>query len=113
MGDFNVAPTDDDVWDPAAFAGATHVTPQERSVLGDLREHGFTDVLPRPSNGPHPITYRDHRAGASHTGWGIRIALVHANRPSAGAITDAFVDREARTGKLPSDHAPVVVDLDL
>jgi exodeoxyribonuclease-3 len=112
MGDFNVAPTDEDVWDPAAFVGSTHVTPPERAVLADLREHGFTDVRPRIAKG-NPYTYWDYRAGAFHKGWGMRIDLVYANAAFAGAVTDAWVDREARKGKLPSDHAPVVVDLDL
>jgi exodeoxyribonuclease-3 len=113
MGDFNVAPTDADVWDPAVFVGSTHVTPAERAVLTDLRGHGFTDVMPRIAKGPHPFTYWDYRAGAFHKGWGMRIDLVYANGAFARAITDAWVDREARKGKLPSDHAPVVVDLDL
>lgn len=113
MGDFNVAPTDADVWDPAAFAGSTHVTPAERAALADLRETGLTDIVPRIAKGPHPYTYWDYRAGAFHKGMGMRIDLVYANTPLAGAVTDAWVDREARKGKAPSDHAPVVVDLSL
>ena len=113
MGDFNVAPNEDDVWDPAAFVNSTHVTPPERDALARLRDTGLTDVVPRIAKGPHPFTYWDYRAGSFHKGMGMRIDLVYANAALAGAVTDAWVDREARKGKGPSDHAPVVVDLDL
>lgn len=113
MGDFNVAPTDADVWDPAAFAGSTHVTPAERAALAELRATGLTDVVPRIAKGPHPFTYWDYRAGAFHKGMGMRIDLVYANTPLVQSVTDAWVDREARKGKGPSDHAPVIVDADL
>jgi exodeoxyribonuclease III len=113
MGDFNVAPTDADVWDPAVFVDSTHVTPAERSALAALREAGLTDVVPRIAKGPHPFTYWDYRAGAFHKGMGMRIDLVYANAALAGAVTDAWVDREARKGHAPSDHAPVILDLSL
>src|ERR1035441_4155481 len=113
MGDFNVAPTDADVWDPAVFVGSTHVTPAERAGLAALRETGLTDVLPRIAKGPHPYTYWDYRAGAFHKGMGMRIDLVYANAALSTAVSDAWVDREARKGTGPSDHAPVIVDLDL
>ena len=112
-GDFNVAPTDDDVWDPAVFVGATHVTPPERQALADLRAVGLADVVPRPLKYDRPYTYWDYRAGNFHKNLGMRIDLVYANPPFADAVRDAYVDREARKGKGPSDHAPVVVDLDL
>jgi exodeoxyribonuclease III len=112
MGDFNVAPTDADVWDPAAFVGATHVTPAERAAVADLLADGLTDVQPRIEKGA-PFTYWDYRAGSFHKGMGMRIDLVLANKKLAGAVTDAWIDREARKGKGPSDHAPVVLDLDL
>ena len=113
LGDFNVAPTDADVWDPAAFVGSTHVTKPERDALAGLREAGLSDVVPRIAKGPHPYTYWDYRAGSFHKGMGMRIDLVYANAGLAKAVSDAWVDREARKGKGPSDHAPVVVDLDL
>ncbi len=113
MGDFNVAPADDDVWDIAAFQGSTHVTLAERAALAELRAAGLNDVVPRIEKGPHPFTYWDYRAGSFHKGMGMRIDLVYANEPFAGKVADAWVDREARKGKGPSDHAPVVVDLDL
>jgi exodeoxyribonuclease III len=111
-GDFNIAPTDDDVWDPAAFKDSTHVTPAERGALQELLGLGLTDVPPRALKG-RPFTYWDYRAGMFHQGFGMRIDLVLASAPLAAAVTDAYIDREARKGKSPSDHAPVVVDLDL
>jgi exodeoxyribonuclease-3 len=109
-GDFNVAPTDDDVWDPSLFAASTHVTPPERAALAALRGLGFVDVVPRPMKGDRPFTYWDYRAGMFHQNKGMRIDLVYATADVAAAVTDAVVDREARKGKGPSDHAPIVVD---
>ncbi len=113
MGDFNVAPTDDDVFDPAAFVGSTHVTEPERTALTALRDTGLVDVVPRPLKYDYPFTYWDYRAGMFHKNLGMRIDLVYATPEVAGAVRDAYVDRDARKGKGPSDHAPVVVDLDL
>lgn len=110
-GDMNIAPTDDDVWDAAAFVGSTHVTPAERQALAELRGMGLADVVPRPGKGDRPFTYWDYRAGMFHQNFGMRIDLVYGNAAFAGSVTDAYVDREARKGKGPSDHAPVVVDL--
>jgi len=113
LGDFNVAPQDVDVWDVAKFADATHVTPPERAALAQLRDLGLADVMPRALKGPHPYTFWDYRGGAFHKAEGMRIDLVYANPALAKAVTDAYVDREARKGKGASDHAPLVVDLSL
>jgi exodeoxyribonuclease-3 len=113
LGDFNVAPTDDDVWDPAVFAASTHVTPPERNALAALRGLGLGDVVPRPLKYDKPFTYWDYRAGMFHQNQGMRIDLVYGNTAFTSAVTDAYVDREMRKGKGPSDHAPVVVDLTL
>ncbi len=113
MGDFNVAPNDDDVWDMAAFAGSTHVTPPERAALEALRAVGLHDVIGRALKYDTPYTYWDYRAGNFHKNLGMRIDLVYANAAFADAVRDAYVDRDARKGKGPSDHAPLVVDLDL
>ncbi|ASW54546.1 exodeoxyribonuclease III [Plantactinospora sp. KBS50] len=110
-GDFNVAPTDADVWDPSLFAGSTHVTPAERRALAELRELGLVDVVPTPMKGPHPFTYWDYRAGMFHQNKGMRIDLVYASAALADNVRSAYVDREARKGKGPSDHAPIVVDV--
>jgi exodeoxyribonuclease III len=111
MGDFNVALTDDDVWDASRFVGSTHVTPEERSAMQALLDWGLVDVVPRPGKNDRPFTYWDYRAGMFHKDMGMRIDYVLAT-PSV-RVVDAFVDREARKGTGPSDHAPVVVDLDL
>ncbi|MFI6637968.1 exodeoxyribonuclease III [Streptomyces sp. NPDC050504] len=113
LGDFNVAPTDEDVWDPALFVGATHVTPAERAALAALREGGLTDVVPRPLKYDRPYTFWDYRELGFPKNKGIRIDLVYGNAPFAAAVKDGYVDREERKGKGASDHAPVVVDLDV
>jgi len=111
MGDFNVARTDADVWDPSAFVGSTHVTPAERTAMDGLEAWGLVDVAARPGKGDRPYTYFDYRAGMFHKNQGMRIDYVLAT--PAVVVRDAYVDREARKGKGPSDHCPVVVDVDL
>lgn len=110
IGDFNVAPTDADVWDVTQFADSTHVTPAERVALARVRSEGLQDVLPRSLKG-EPYTFWDYRNGAFHRAWGMRIDLVYANAAFAGLVDDAWIDRNERKGKGASDHAPVVVDL--
>jgi exodeoxyribonuclease-3 len=112
-GDFNIIPTDADVWDPSAFVGATHVTAPERDALAKLQALGLHDVMPRALKYDTPYTYWDYRAGMFHKNQGMRIDLVYANQAVSGVVRDAYVDRDARKGKGPSDHAPVVVDIDL
>ncbi|HEY1827706.1 MAG TPA: exodeoxyribonuclease III [Acidimicrobiales bacterium] len=108
-GDFNVAPTDADVYDPAAFVGATHVSAPEREALRNVESWGLEDVFPR-FNDPGTFTWWDYRAGDFHQGRGMRIDLVLVSPDVAGKATGAFRDRDARKGSKPSDHAPVVVD---
>ncbi|MBV8193935.1 MAG: exodeoxyribonuclease III [Candidatus Dormibacteraeota bacterium] len=111
-GDFNVAPSDADVWDPAEFVNSTHVTPQEREALARLRELGLHDIVPRPLKYDTPFTYWDYRAGNFHKNLGMRIDLVYVTAALQEAMRDAYIDRDMRKGKLPSDHAPVVVAFD-
>ncbi|MGZ4575690.1 MAG: exodeoxyribonuclease III [Mycobacteriaceae bacterium] len=113
LGDFNVIPTDEDVWDIAAFAGGTHVTEPERTALATLRETGLTDVYPRALKYEVPYTYWDYRALAFPKNRGLRIDLVYGDTAFADAVTDAYVDRNERKGTGASDHAPLVVDLAL
>ncbi|GAA3377414.1 exodeoxyribonuclease III [Streptomyces sannanensis] len=113
LGDFNVAPTDADVWDPAVFEGQTHVTPAERAALTALCEAGLSDVMPRPLKYDHPFTYWDYRQLCFPKNRGMRIDLVYGNKPFTTAVKDSYVDREERKGKGASDHAPVVVDLEV
>ncbi|WP_432247171.1 exodeoxyribonuclease III [Streptomyces sanyensis] len=113
MGDYNIAPSDEDVWDLAAFEGLTHVTEPERAALAALREQGLSDVVPRPLKYDRPFTYWDYRQLCFPKNRGMRIDLVYGNAAFAKAVADAYVDREERKGKGASDHAPVVVDLDI
>ena len=112
-GDFNIAPADADVFDPAAYVGHTHVTPPERAALGVFGAGGLTDVLRDRWPEERVFSYWDYRAGMFHQDLGMRIDLVLASAPVAGRVAAAWVDRAARKGKLPSDHAPVIVDLDV
>ncbi|MET7641195.1 exodeoxyribonuclease III [Streptomyces sp. NPDC005438] len=112
LGDFNVAPWDEDVWDIAAFDGATHVSEPERAAVEDLLGTGLHDVVPRPLKYDHPFTYWDYRQLGFPKNRGMRIDLVLGNDTFHSAVKDAYVDREERKGKGASDHAPVVVDLD-
>lgn len=112
-GDFNVAPTDQDVWDPAALAGMTHVSVPERAALEAVASTGLVDVVRRLHPDEPCFTWWDYRGGAFHRGWGMRIDLVYLDADLVERATGASVDRDARKGVKPSDHAPVVVDLDL
>ena len=110
-GDLNVAPTDADVWDAAAVHGGTHVSEPERAAFRALLDLGLVDAYRSRHDEPGRFSWWDYRAGNFHKNLGMRIDLVYATPPLAGSVSDAYVDREARKGKGPSDHAPVVVDL--
>ena len=111
-GDMNIAPTDDDVWDPALFVASTHVTPAERKALAELTDLGLRDVVRDRWPDSRVFTYWDYRAGRFHQDLGMRIDLVLAGADPAGRAKAVWIDRQARKGKGPSDHAPVIVDLD-
>jgi exodeoxyribonuclease III len=111
-GDMNIAPTDADVFDPDAYVGETHVTPQERKALANLQALGLRDVVRDRWPKERVFTYWDYRAGMFHQDLGMRIDLVLASATVAGRVQAAWVDRHARKGTGPSDHAPVIVDLD-
>jgi exodeoxyribonuclease-3 len=111
-GDMNIAPTDQDVFDPAAYVGHTHVTAPERQALAQLEAVGLHDVVRERWPGERVFTYWDYRAGMFHQDLGMRIDLVLASGVVADRVKAAWVDRKARKGKGPSDHAPVIVDLD-
>ena len=111
-GDMNIAPTDEDVFDPEAYIGQTHVTAPEREALGQLQALGLRDVVRDRWPGKRVFTYWDYRAGMFHQDLGMRIDLVLATAPVAERVCAAWVDRQARKGSGPSDHAPVIVDLD-
>jgi exodeoxyribonuclease-3 len=111
-GDMNIAPTDADVFDPDAYIGQTHVTPAERAALAELQALGLRDVVRDRWPNERVFTYWDYRAGMFHQDLGMRIDLVLASAPVAGRVRAAWVDRHARKGTGPSDHAPVLIDLD-
>ncbi|HZM76304.1 MAG TPA: exodeoxyribonuclease III [Candidatus Limnocylindrales bacterium] len=111
-GDMNIAPTDADVFDPGAYVGQTHVTPPERAALAELQSVGLKDVVRDRWPGQRVFTYWDYRAGMFHQDLGMRIDLILASAPVAKRAKAAWVDRHARKGTGPSDHAPVILDLD-
>ncbi len=111
-GDMNIAPTDEDVFDPEAYVGHTHVTAPERAVLAELQRLGLHDVVRERWPTERVFTYWDYRAGMFHQDLGMRIDLVLASAVVAERVQAAWVDRQARKGTGPSDHAPVIVDLD-
>jgi len=111
-GDMNIAPTDADVFDPDAYVGQTHVTPPERAALAELTKLGLHDVVRDRWPNERVFTYWDYRAGMFHQDLGMRIDLVLAGAPVAERVKAAWVDRQARKGTGPSDHAPVIIDID-
>jgi exodeoxyribonuclease-3 len=110
-GDMNIAPSDIDLWDVAAFVGATHVSDEERAILGELERWGLHDVFREQYPGVDGLfSWWDYRAGSFHKRQGMRIDLILATGPLAERATWALVDRNARKGSKPSDHAPVLAD---
>jgi exodeoxyribonuclease-3 len=112
-GDYNIAPADVDVWDPSLFVGATHVSAPERAALDKLKALGLVDLVRERWPIEVPVfSYWDYRAGAFHQDLGMRIDLLMGTPDLAERLKAAYTDRLARKGKDPSDHAPVIVDLD-
>jgi len=111
-GDVNIAPADEDVFDPDAYVGQTHVTAPERAALAELQSLGLRDVMRDRWPNERVFTYWDYRAGMFHQDLGMRIDLILASETVAGRVQASWVDRHARKGSGPSDHAPVIVDLD-
>jgi len=117
LGDFNVAPTDADVWDISQFTDSTHVTAAERAALSALEDAGLVEVVPRALKYDVPFTFWDYRQLAFPKNTGMRIDLVYGSPSFASAVSDSYVDRDARKPGTkgtppPSDHAPLVVDVD-
>ena len=111
VGDFNVAPQDEDVWDMAFFEGRTHVTEPERAAFRAVVEAGYADVVRADHPGPGVYTYWDYQQLRFPKREGMRIDFVLGSPAVESAVTGSFIDREERKGKGASDHAPVVVDL--
>jgi exodeoxyribonuclease-3 len=110
-GDFNIAPADRDVYDPAKFVGATHVSEPERSRLAALEAWGLRDVFRHHVDADGVYSWWDYRAGDFHQGRGLRIDLLMCSAPVVERARWSVIDRNARKGKQPSDHAPVIVEL--
>jgi exodeoxyribonuclease-3 len=110
-GDWNIAPTDEDVWDMAVFAKSTHVTPPERAAFQAVVEAGFADLVRPYVSGPEGFTYWDYYRQRFERNKGMRIDFVLGSPALRQRVTHAFVDRESRAGKGASDHAPIVVEL--
>jgi exodeoxyribonuclease-3 len=112
-GDYNVAPDDIDVWDPRAAHGGTHVSEAERAAVGALQERGLIDAYRTRHDAAGRYSWWDYRAGMFHKNFGMRIDLLLVGSAVAARLVDAEIDREARKGPpVPSDHAPVAIDLD-
>ncbi len=113
-GDYNVAPLDDDVWDPAAVNGGTHVSEPERAGVARMRDWGLVDVVRRFHPEPGFFTWWDYRAGNFHKNFGMRIDHIYVTEPLAARAVRAERDRDARKPStypgIPSDHAPLIVD---
>jgi exodeoxyribonuclease III len=112
-GDFNIAPEDKDVYDPKKFLTQTHTSPRERAALDAIKQWGFTDAFRTQHDAERLYSWWDYRAGDFHQGRGLRIDLVLVSAPLADRVSFALIDRNARKGQQPSDHAPVIVDIDL
>jgi exodeoxyribonuclease III len=112
-GDFNVAREDRDVYDPAAFAGSTHVTPEERGRLERIIEQGaLHDAYRRAHPGEVQFTWWDYRQGHFHRGMGLRIDYLLLGDPLAARLRGCGIERDFRKGKKPSDHAPLLAELE-
>lgn len=111
VGDWNIAPTDEDVYDIAAFAKDTHVTGPERAAFAGFLDDGYTDVVRPHTPGPGVYTYWDYYRQRFERNRGMRIDFVLGSPALAERVTGAFIDTEERAGKGASDHAPVIVDL--
>ena len=111
-GDFNIVPADIDTWDAALNAGVIFHTEPERAGIARLESLGLTDLYRHANPETRAFTWWDYRAGNFHKGIGLRIDLVYGTADLRDRLRGARIDRDARKGKLPSDHAPVIIDLD-
>ena len=112
-GDYNVTPSDEDVWDPVKVHGGTHVSEPEREALARLRGWGLVDAYRSVQPARGRFSWWDYRAGMFHRNEGMRIDLLYSTSPVVSRLVWAEIDRAARKGPpTPSDHAPVVMDLD-
>ena len=110
-GDYNIAPADIDVWDAKALEGSTHVSAPERQRLEALARWGLRDIVREQHPEPGIYSWWDYRNGSFHRGWGMRIDLMLVTDGVAKRTTWSVIDRNARKGEQPSDHAPVLIEV--
>jgi len=111
VGDWNIAPLDEDVFDIAQFAKSTHVTKPERDAFQAILDAGYVDVVRPHHPGPEVYTYWDYYRQRFERNRGMRIDFVLGSKPFADRVTGALIDRDERSGQGASDHAPVIVEL--
>jgi exodeoxyribonuclease III len=111
-GDYNIAPADIDIYDPSKFTESTHASAAEREALDGLKAFGLADLSRIVTPDAQFFSWWDYRAGDFHQGRGLRIDLLLGSAPVQAAVRWGVVDRNARKGTQPSDHAPVIIDLD-
>jgi len=112
-GDFNIAPEDRDVHDPAAWEGSVHVSPPERAALAGITALGFSDLFRRFDQPEKSWSWWDYRMNAFRRNLGLRIDLMLASPALAARCTACSIDRTPRTWERPSDHAPVTAEFDI
>lgn len=111
LGDWNIAPDDRDVWDPSQFLDTTHTSEPERAALALIERWGLQDAFRSLHDDDGLFSWWDYRDGGFHRRRGMRIDLVEATQPVIERVRYAVIDRDARKGDKPSDHAPVLIDL--
>ena len=111
-GDFNIAPDDRDCYDPVGWAGKIHCSEPERRALGHILDWGLTDAFRLHHEEGGLYSWWDYRMLAFPKGRGLRIDMIYVSAPLVARCTSAAIDRQERKGKLPSDHAPVVIELE-
>jgi exodeoxyribonuclease-3 len=113
LGDWNIAPADEDVWSTEAFEGHTHVSTAEREALARVKEWGLVDTLRQRYPEPGIFSYWDYRNGDFHKRRGMRIDYLLSSPALADRCRQDLIDRNARKGQKPSDHAPVLAEYDM
>ncbi len=110
LGDFNIAPEDRDVHDPAAWAGQILCSEPERTALQTIQSIGLSDVFRQFEQPEKAFSWWDYRAGGFRRNLGLRIDLILASKPLADSCASCVIEREPRTWEKPSDHTPVVAE---
>jgi exodeoxyribonuclease-3 len=113
MGDFNIAPEDRDVYDPVAWAGQIHCTPEERAHFKALLGLGLTDAFRLFEQAPKSWSWWDYRSLAFRKNQGLRIDHILVSNALKGAVKSCVIDKLPRKNERPSDHAPVIVEIEV